>query len=365
MKGLAQITMLRIKTLISSLFNLGEKNVLGLDIGSISVKAIELVQAGGRYFIAGGGNVEISQNKSADRDERNAAAVDAICRCVKECGSNTDMAVCAVDAPDSAVRGFTLPAMPLEKVDYAVLQEAEHVSPAEMDRTVVDYQFVEDYQEGEPLRGMLAAARAEAVQNKCMLAESASLQAVVMDVESLALINCFYRFSMNQCGETAAIVHVNNSYASLIIANERSLPFIRNICYRDGEIVSSIANSLGIEEALVKAALFDNCRDDKTQEAVIDRFADSVKDLIRQISDTLRYYATHESEISVERIYLCGDIALVEGVEELFGSDLPQEVQVWNPVRNIGFASKVANRQMLEKNGPGMAVAIGLSMRAI
>ena len=60
-----------------------------------------------------------------------------------------------------------------------------------------------------------------------------------------------------------------------------------------------------------------------------------------------------------------GDFAVVDGVADFFDEKLFQQVELWNPVKIAGFASSVTNRDELEKEGPGMAIAMGLSMRMI
>ena len=276
----------------------------------------------------------------------------------------TDLAVCAVDATEAAVRSFVLHPMPPEETDYAVLMEAEHVSPVEMDNTIVDYQLFGKYEEGKEVKGMLVAAKAEAVRQKCRLAQQACLKPVLMDVDSLALINCFSVFGGGCADEASAIVHVNNRYTNLVIANRESLPFIRNISCRSGQILGAIADQTGNEKARIRSILFEKRQLECMERQIRESFTEITSAIVTDVSDTLKYYRRH-GNAAVDRIKLCGDFACIDGFDELFAENLDAEVELWNPLINAQFACKVNNKENAAKDGCAMAVAMGLAMRRL
>ena len=352
-----------IKNILNNLFKSSSNEVLGLDIGTLAIKGICLDQSGGHYTITGGAKVDISQETPSRRVEQMARSIEAICRCVSVCGYKSNRVVCAVDAPDAAVRGFTLPPMPPGEIGYAVLQEAEHVSPSEMENTVVDYQLVGDYREGQEIRGMLAAASTDAIGVKCQLAVKAALKAVLVDTDTMALINCFSVFGNLSDNQTTAIIYVTNSCTNFIILSAYCLPFIRNISCRGGKILSAISSDLGLSEQEVMLSLFGQDYLSTGFNAVRDSFFNTIGSLVSEIGETIRYYQTYERDSQIDRILLCGDFTMIEGVEQFFDNSLAEPVERWNPVDNIEIAPSVKNRDLLYQNGPGMAVALGLSMR--
>ncbi len=357
--------MINIRTIAKRLFGDGGNEVVGLDISPMSVKVIRLRRCGEKVIISGGGKVEISQDLSGSVESKVSSTVEAICKCVDICGSRAHRAVCAVDAPDVAVRSFSFDPMPAEEAGYSILIEAEHISPADMDHTIVDYQLVGGYQEGKELKGMLAAARSDAIMDKCHLAEKANLQTILVDVDSLALINCFSKFSDADAGQVSAIINLGNCWTNLVVAGGDNLPFVRNISYAGNEILHSVACACGLSDSQVRKILLEAGSQDESYETLRDVLLGRLSELVPEISDTLRYCQARDRNCKVERILVCGDFAVVDGVAELFEESLFQRVDLWNPVKIAGFSASVTNRQELEKHGPGMAIAIGLSMRAI
>jgi type IV pilus assembly protein PilM len=357
--------MVNIRTITKKLFGGRGNEVVGLDISPMSVKVIRLKRCGEEIFISGGGKVEISQDMSGSVESKITSTVEAICKCVDISGCQANRAVCAVDAPDVAVSSFCFDPMPADETGYSILMEAEHISPADMDHTIVDYQLVGGYQEGKELKGMLAAARSDAIMDKCHLAERANLETVLVDVDSLALINCFSKFSETDADQVSVIVNLGDSWTNLVVAGGERLPFVRNISYPGSKILHSVACTCGLTELQVRRILFDGDSQDDKYELLRDSLLARMSELVPEISDTLRYCQAREKNCSVERILLCGDFACIDGVAELFEKSLIQRVDLWNPVKIAGFTASVTNRHELEKIGPGMAIAMGLSMRAI
>lgn len=357
--------MFNMRTVFNRLFHGGGEEVVGLDINPMSVKVIRLRRCGDKVIICGGGKVEIAQDIPASEENKIACTVEAICKCIDLSGSRGNRAVCAVDAPNVVVKSFTFEPMAAEDTGYSILMEAEHISPADMDHTIVDYQLVGGYQEGRELKGMLAAARSDAIIDKCHLVERANMQTVLVDVDSLALINCFSKFSESNNGTVTAIVNLGNSWTNLAVVGGDRLPFVRNISYAGSEILCSVASSCGLSISHARKILFGHETKDVQYESLRGHLLKRLEGLVPEISDTLRYCQSRERNYCVERILLCGDFAGVDGVAELFGKKLFQHVELWNPVKVAGFSSSVSNKEELEKDGPCMAIAIGLSMRAI
>lgn len=344
------------KKVIENLFRRTEKSLIGLDVGTISVKAVELAGSDGAYTIKSAAKVDVD----LDGDNGTDNTVRAIGKCVQECGFSSNFVVCAVNATEAAVRNFELDPMPLEEANYAVLVEAEHVSPTDMDKTIVDFQFFTPFSEWEKLKGVIVAAKAEAVREKCRIVQCASLLPVLMDVDTLALINCFSEFDKGESSKNKAIVQVNNECTNLAIMGNDPVPFIRSVSARGGEILNVLAGYsninvtqakkeiLGGEQAFLNHTIFKN-------------FEFIMNDIVGKVSDTLSYYS-RQGNGPVDKISLCGDFACIDTVREMFIERLGIEVDLWNPLG--GLETSVPVRKLVEQHGSAMAVAAGLALRA-
>jgi len=357
------------------LLNLEETRVLGLDIGSSTVKIVQLRKNGDGFAVTAAGIANIADGTETNENHKEINTVRAISECVQSAGIQTPLAVCGVCGPEVAVRYFKFPSLPPEEIEGAVLLEAAQVCPFNVDDSTVNYQLMPDG--ADSVCGVLVAATNKLIKRKSHLAEEARLNSVLMDVDGLALLNCFSEYEETKAGRTTAILNVGSSFTNLAIIGGDSLPFIRDIAYAGETIVKEIAAEKGVSPETISRIL-SGCEDssgtqleigDSLEKAcrklIVDSLEKACRKLIVDVTETLRYYATQEKSAVVEKIFVCGGFALVKGFVELLDEQLPATVALWNPFDKIGCEAGRKCGDVLQKNGPAMAVAAGLAMRSI
>jgi len=343
------------------------KGLLGLDIGSSEVKLIQLCKNGDGYAVAAAGIADIPAGGDDD-NRREANTVGAIRKCIESAGTQTRMAVCGVSGPEVAVRYFKFPSLPTEEIEGAVLLEAAQVCPFNVDNSAVDHQLIADGEDSAC--GVFVAATNKLIKTKRQLTKNASLKCVLMDIDGLALLNCFSGFNpdeyeKNMAGRTTAILNIGSSYTTLGIMGDNGLPSIRDIAYAGNDIVEQIATENNVSTQTVRKILSGCENRGEPKLELGDSLARACQKLIVDVTETVRYYMAQEKSAVVERIFVCGDFAPVEGLVELLDSRLPARAVLWNPFDNIRCEPGQPCEDILAKKGPAMAVAAGLAMRSI
>jgi len=345
------------------LFNLEETQVLGLDIGSSSVKIVQLRKDNSGYVVTAAGIADIANGMEANQKHKEVNTVRAIRECLQSSGVQTQLAVCGVCGSEVAVRYFKFPLLPPEEVQGAVLLEAAQVCPFSIDDSAVDYQLIPNGEDS--ICGVLVAATNKLIERKVRLAKHASFDCVLMDVDGLALLNCLSEYEKAEAGQTTAILSIGSSYTTLAIMGANALPFIRDIPYAGKAIIKEIADEKGVSTEAVKETLF-SCENPAEPEIELgDSLERACQKLIVDVTETLRYYTAQEKSATVEKIFVCDGFALAKGFVELLDSRLPARTVLWNPFDRIHCDADQNCRDILQKNGPAMAVATGLAMRSI
>jgi type IV pilus assembly protein PilM len=350
------------------------KETFGLDISSSAVKMVQMRKDDDGYKATAAGIVDIvDASPEIDENSRQINTTSGIHRCYQSTGIHTRMAVCGVSGPEVAVRDFKFPSLPQREVEGAIMLEASQVCPFNIRDGVVDYQLIP--QDEKNLSGVLVAATNKLINNKVRLAKNASLNCVMMDADGLALLNCFHEYdSQNRVDEnsgegedqgnrTAAILNVGSSVTILAVTSDNALPFIRDIAYGGDDIVKKIAIEKNITTNEARKVL---AGDPEVSELDLGAsLKKACERLIVDVTETLRYYAVKKKSSVVEKIYVCGDLALVNGFVKLLDSWLPAEVVLWNPFDGIRSDAGWRCKDILLKKGPALAVAAGLAMRLI
>lgn len=340
------------------MLNFTKTDILGLDIGSSSVKAVRLRKDESGYAIAAAGITEVAVS---EEDNNHLNTVNAIRECCGLVGNKTKLVVCGLSGPEVAVRDFEFPSLSAAEIDGAVLFEASQVCPFNPADSAVDYHLIPNGD--DKTRGILVAATNKLITGKVNLAKEAALKCVLMDVEGLALLNCFTGLVGNSDNSTIAILNVGGSGTTVVIMGGNGRPFVRDMTFAGNDIIKQIAADTAMSTEDVGNILSGESTTAQTD--LHDSLGKACQKLIVDVSNTLRYYATQEQSTRVEKIFVCGGFALANGFVELLNSRLGIEAVLWNPFEKIHCDTNPQFKDICDKRGPAMAVAAGLAMRSV
>jgi len=342
--------------------------LLGLDIGSSAVKVVRLRKDDAGYKVTAAGITEIGASEE-NNNHRNT--VNAIRQCLESTGRKMKLAVCGLSGPEVAVRDFEFPTLSTSEIEGAVLFEASQVCPFNAADSAVDYHLIPNGD--DKTRGILVAATNVLIKNKVQLTKEAALKCVLMDVEGLALLNCFNGLANDSEKFTTAILNVGGSHTTVAIMGNNGRPFIRDMTFAGGDIIKQIAaeNDMstedvkGILSADSTASQIDLHPVPSATGGIHDSLEKACHKLIDDVSKTLRYYAAQEQSRPVEKLFVCGGFALTKGFIELLNSRLAAETVLWNPFEKIRCDTAQQFSDICSMRGPALAVAAGLAMRSV
>ena len=345
------------------LFELKKTDVLGLDIGSCAVKMVALRKSDTGYTTTAAGITEIAA--SEDDNHRRTNTVQAVRKCFESARIKTKLVVCGVSGQEVAVRDFDFPSLLPEEIASAVSLEASQVCPFSAADSAVGYHLIPNGD--NKTRGVLVAATNTLIKSKTQLAKEAHLNCVMMDVDGLALLNCFNGLEDgqedSQTRRTVAILNVGGSHTTLAIMDNNGLPFIRDMTYAGNDIVTQIAAENDTSTETVRGILSGDSVADEA--GLSDSLEKACHKLITDVGETLRYYTAQSASSNVEKLFVCGGFALAGGFVELLNRRIGVEAVLWNPFDKICHNTNREYEDIYAKTGPAMAVAVGLAMRSI
>ena len=338
-------------------------DLLGLDVGSASVKLVQFAREGEGYETVAAGMVKIDSEGDNSIQDRELRTVRAINECCRQTGVENKHAVCSVCGPDVAVRYFKFPTLAADEIHSAVALEAEQVCPFSMDDSVLDYQVIPDG--SDSVRGVLVAATNKVIRRKGKVVKEASLNPVLMDVDGLALLNCLTECEDCATDQAMAVLNVGDTYTTLVIAGEQYFPFVRDTNNAGANIMKQVSEQTHLSKERVSGILFNDDASAEEQSLLESALEASCEFLIDDVTGTLRFYAAQKKTLLVEKIYVCGGFARARGFVDVLDRRLPAEAVLWNPFEKIPCRGGTSCEQMLQKQGPSLAVAAGLAMRSI
>jgi type IV pilus assembly protein PilM len=347
------------------LLGFSQDDVLGLDIGSSSVRMVKLARENDGFAVVAASISDIDQT-DGDVDAREDNAVKAVQRCMASARTRARWAVCSVSGPEVAVRHFNFPPLQPAELEGAVRLEASQVCPFNVDDGVVEYQNIQNGATDNVAAGVLVAATNQVIQRKVRIVEKASLNCVLMDVDGLALLNCLIESKKDGSQmNSSAILDVGASCTTLAVMGENNLPFMRTVPYAGNDIVNQIARDNNVSPEVVKKDIYGSTRPTIPPENLRPCLENACQKLISDVAETLRYHSAQAKSSPVEQILVCGGFGMVKGFVDILNKHLPIRAILWNPFDTMRCSVGRQCLDVIQVNGPAMAVAAGLAMRSV
>ena len=342
---------------------LAQYDVLGLDIGSSSIRMVQLSREDDKYAVVAACVVDIEQQEDKNTSKE-SDIVKALQKCLSVARTHSKWAVCSVSGPEVAVRHFKFPPLLPQELQGAIHLEASQVCPFNIDEGVVDHQIIQN--EDSSVVGIFVAATNDVIQRKIRVAEKCSLNCVLMDVDGLALLNCLRESKKDDAQlSTYAVLDVGASCTTLAVMNENGLPFVRTVPYAGNDIIDQIAKDNNVHPDVARKDVFGNISPTIPQEKLQRTLERACGKLVSDVAETLRYHSAQEKSSPVEQILVCGSFGMVKGFIDILNKQLPIKAILWNPFDTMHCAVGRQCLDVIQAKGPAMAVAAGLAMRSV
>lgn len=361
--------------------SLFSKAVVGLDIGTSSVKVVQLKSSGSQWQLAGMGMAEIPKEslEVKNQDAQRSALVETIKRVFKESGIKTKKVVTSLSGDSVIIRYVKLPFMTAEELRGAIPREAEQYIPLNIDQVVLDFQILGETQEDgqRKLDVLLVAAKVDVVDQHLLMLKSAGLTPAVIDVDAFALQNAYEINRLESNDETVALINIGSSLTTINILEGNSTRFTRDIPVAGNDFTKEIQKEFNLKfseaEELKKSHGAISMEEDDFSLSTVSQKDDRVlrmsdvmtpvlNKLLGEIRRSFDYYETQSRKKTVERVVLLGGSARLKNVNRFLANKLGIPVEHFSVFRNIETGKNIDAAQLAEKEYH-MGISLGLALR--
>ena len=182
----------------------GKKNLVGLDIGSSSVKAVELGKKGAALQLLALGFENLQTDTIVDGQimELNNVS-NVIAQIFNDHQIRTTRVAAGVSGHSVIVKNIVLPQMSQEELQESFSWHAEEHIPFDIADVNLDYELTGKSQDA--LHVLMAACKSDKIANVKQAIQLAGKQPVIIDVDAFALQNCYEVNYRPRPGEIVAI----------------------------------------------------------------------------------------------------------------------------------------------------------------
>ncbi len=350
------------------MFGFGSKeNLLGLDIGSGSIKLLQLKETNGKLKAERFGVKALPAEMIVD-----GAIMDGlgVVTTIKELAGeqklrNKNVAL-SISGTSVIVKKIALPSMPEEELEKQIKFEAEQYIPFDINDVYLDFHILT--QKGQLSEGqtemevLLVATKKDKLNDYANAVREAGLTPKVVDVDSFAIENMYCANYDVSPAELTALVNIGASVMNINILKGGMSVFTRDITIGGNRYTERIQQdlSLSYENAdAAKKGKFPNANTAMLSEAItaVDM------EVATEIGRSFDYFRTTSHDDDIARIVLCGGCAKIKSLPARVSEQVGIATTVADPFSKIDATGLNMDSAELTEMTPDAAVVVGLALR--
>jgi len=343
-----------------------KKDLIGVDIGSTSIKLIKLKGGKDKYELEYIGIAPLPSEAIVDNSLMGTSAVvDGLKSLFDGLGIQTIKdAASSVSGNSVIIRKITLSAMSPETLEDEIQWEAEQYIPFDINDVNIDFQLLEP-DENDPSRMsvLLVASKKDIINDYQSVFAEAGLKLVLVDVDVFAVQNAFEMNYNPDPDEIYALVNIGANMMNLNVVKGGYSLFTRDVQMGSGLYTEDIQKKMGVssdEAEKMKVSADMNSATD-----LLDSIARVNDTLSLEIRRSLDFYNSNALEGKIAKVILSGGGCRTLNVVKAVTERLNLPVEVMNPFSQIKYDEKKFEKEFLAEIAPQMVVAVGLASRRL
>lgn len=348
-----------------SLFKRKPAPVIGLDIGSASVRLLELSRSGTGYRIERFAMEPVGQGVVVEKSVQDIEAVSsAIRRAVRNSGAAAKSCAIAVSGSMVYTKIISLPSNLADAdIESQVQVEANQYVPYPLDEVSLDFEVLgPSPRHPDMVDILLAASKSENVESRQDAIEAVGLKAVVVDVEAFAIANA-YELMRERDGvsksEAVGIFDIGFDLTMLLVVRNGRVIYTRDHPFGSQLLLEDTMRHYQMSAEEAAMVLRGDEPPEDFEEEVLEPFQ---LNIVHQISRALQFFASSNEYSPISTIYLSGGSASLQGIADLVQQELGLTTRVADPVTGIEVGPAVSHAA-LQRQAPNLMVAMGLALR--
>lgn len=326
---------------------------VGLDIGSYSIKCVEVANTGGV--------IELRRVTIVPVYDAKPGATENVLKKLFEpyLGKLPKVRISISSGASLLIRRISLPVMTTAELKGAIVFEAEGHIPFPVDQCLLDFQILDRSADGKNMNVLLVAAKKDFIQERIKVLNAAGIFPDLIDVDIFCLANAFEVLGDDAGQKVYGLLNVGHSTSSFAIIHEKQPFFVREISWGGLEVTKALAESQAISEE--QADVMKIGHNAEHAQALKQATRKGLEALIEEMDHSIDYFENETGE-DLKQIWISGGGALSEGTSAILSEGLEKEVLPWNNLKKVNIFGNV-DQKYLSEHSFELNVAFGMVLR--
>jgi len=346
---------------------IGKKNLVGLDIGSSSVKAVELNKKGSSLQLVSLGFENLQPDTIVDGQIMELNNVSNVISSIfNDHQIKTNRVAAGVSGHSVIVKNIVLPQMSEDELQESFSWHAEEHIPFDIADVNLDYQITGNSHDA--LHVLMAACKSDKIANVKQAIQLAGKQPVVIDIDAFALQNCYEVNYQPRDGEVVALLNIGAATMNINILNGGRSIFARDASVGGSQYTNLLQKELGLTFEQAEGVKRGMPLPEGVANRPIQPIIETVSDILAlEVRKTMDFYraTSEQGDTAIQKILLAGGGSKLPGLAEYLARRFEIPVEVFDPFRQIQVDGKKFDPDYMREIIPEMAVAVGLALRGV
>ena len=336
-----------------------EKTYLTLDIGTSSVKMLEVQDTDGTLQVMQAGIEPLPSNTvQAGLIHDPARLAGSLQSLIEAYQIKTTDVVAALPGSVVVSKRLTLPVQEARELHQSILFEAGNVIPESLEEMSIDYQVLGRTEDAGTVDILLVAVRKDVLEGYVTAMRQAGLVPRIVDVDYFALENGFELNYRARPDETIALIDIGAQSAFLLIVKDGQSVCTAEVPIGGQHLTSFLAQELDVDHGQAERLKLGA----EDQDAVQPLIARAAQQLVDEVQRGLHFSWSDAGQDQLHTIYVSGGSARLPGLVSTLGAHLGVNTELFESFRLLDVHPYVDD-VLLDRHAASFAISVGLATR--
>jgi type IV pilus assembly protein PilM len=338
-------------------------NLVGVDIGSSSIKVCQLAESRKGLDLVRLGYEPLPPQTIVENHIQNASAiVESLARIFRDNGIKNRNVAMSFSGQSVIVRRIPVEMMTPAELAEHMPGEAEQHIPFDLKEVETAYEVMRRRPEATAIDVLLVAARRKDVQEYFQLARDAKLRPILIDIDAFAIERVVALGPGLPKDEVFAIINVGANLTTITIVVRGVSSFARDITLGGDLMCDRISKGIGCtfqDAEWIKCAGPYRPGVAPEVRSAIEAAADSIA---AEVKRSLDFFINTSGEEGFSKVLLTGGTANLSAVAHAIERQTNVRVEPFSPMEQVKAAADI-DENVLSARAPQLGVALGLALR--
>ncbi|MEK6775047.1 MAG: type IV pilus assembly protein PilM [Bdellovibrionota bacterium] len=340
------------------------KRVIGLDIGTSSIKMAEMEVSKSGATLLSFVLAPTPTNSVSTGEISNPNMVGGVISGMfSELRSKRKYVSTGLWGTAVIVKKITIPKMEKKLIRDQIRFEAEQYIPFDVNNISLDYFLLSNSNSPDTLDVLLVAAQNEVVNQYVSTITNAALKIAVIDVSGFALANTFEMNYGRFRNENIGVFNFGSSVTNFVVISHGQVIFCRDIPVGGSNYTNEISKNLGVSLIEAESLKISASLRREVPEEVHSIIGSTSEAVIEEIKNSLDFLSATTNGLTLNRCFYTGGGAATSGMIDSMIKSTGLGFEPMNCFRKIKYSSKKISPAYLQQIGNYSSVALGLAAR--